>query len=151
MCLCRGGIGGSSFSNAALSVDIVRDPEDRGEASLDVIVASCPRRDADAHRSPAAPPRRSAPAGPVVLHAADHVHRVAIVAECYEHLIEDYVVENLLAGLAQPGGESPGLAAVAVHAPLDPVAPQTRDRRPHFVSGQFGPWLRDRNQCDGGS
>src|SRR5438309_429801 len=88
--------------------------DNRCDATIDVLIVSCPTGNTDPHRRAALPFRASAPARTVILNSANHASRGVVIAERDEHLVQHHVVEHRESGAAESFGETSGLPAVAL-------------------------------------
>ena len=89
-----------AFSCRLPTIRIARNACDVFETSLNVGFRSSPGRNADAHSGLPLPDCPSAPAGTVLLHAADDLARSFGTTERHENLIDDHIVENVESGAA---------------------------------------------------
>jgi hypothetical protein len=123
-------------------------------APLDIIVRGRPTGNADSHGRLPLPLRASAPAGALVLHACDDPSGVLVTAKGYQHLVEDHVVKDGVARLAQQTREQPCLPAVSLDEFPQAVASQRAHGRPQLDPAGpprgFGgelPGLSGRTRC----
>src|SRR5256885_2911275 len=105
-------------------------PEHCLQAALDIVFRRRPGRHTDTHRRPAVPLRPTAPTGPFGLNAINHSTRRRVVAEANQHLIERDLVQHLVPGGREPGGEPGGVTAAALHQVGEPGTAERRERRP---------------------
>ena len=74
----------------------------------------------------------AAPAGSLGLHLRDYRAGHGRFTERYQHLVDHYFVQDLVAGRAQPFGESPGVPAGPFDQFRQAAAPQRSQRGPQF-------------------
>jgi hypothetical protein len=75
-----------------------RSPLDGRNAPFDVIVVSCPRRDADSHCRSAMPHRSATPASALALDCLDDAVSSFVRTKGDEHMVDDDIVQDLVAG-----------------------------------------------------
>ena len=74
---------------------LVGDANYRLKAQADVVIGSRPVANADPHSAASLPDCRAAPAGAVFLNSSDDAFVYRGIAERYQYLIQDHVIQNV--------------------------------------------------------
>lgn len=104
----------------------------RLDAAVGVGVRGVPSRHADAHRDLLVPGGGPAPAGAVGLDGGDQAVGGLIAAGADQDLVEDHVVEDVQAGLAQRVADPAGLPACGGDQVCYASAAKAAQHRPHL-------------------
>src|SRR5262249_12798992 len=111
---------------------LARNPENRGQAPLDIIVGRCPRGHADPHRRVALPVSAATPASALRLHLLDYATRALRAAEADQHLIQHDLVQDPIPSACELLGEALCVAARSLDELRHTRATQVAQGRPYL-------------------